>query len=322
MGIGNTAYPFFKIIEEINIMAITKQSMTKRINIITFILIAVLFTTLFLIPVAKASDDTVVRMATMILSGATDQCQTIISDSDPLYGKLVTSDDLGYDTLNNIYKAVKIIGAMWVIIIAMGHLITNIEKGQDPVESTFKVLIEIGITLIFLMNLDEVIKVIGQLGTIIVQMTTPPTPLTIEGVDEFVKDMVGEESGFAWNLKAMAVLAVPFFLSFLAIIACKFAMYQIILEIGIRKAFAPMAVADVYQEGLRSPGVRYLKKFLALFVRLACAVAVCAIMAPLALNAAQEGEGFMKCANLLIMNFTAIGFIFKSGEVENDIVGV
>ena len=302
--------------------------MRKRINILTVCLVIVCFILSFSMPLAKADlNETIANMSETILMGTSEMAAEILSDSDGLYNKIVISNPMGIDQFEKFYKAVKVIGRFLVIILAMGHLISNIEKGQDPVECVFKVLIEIGISLIIIMNLDKIISILGQLGTWFITTagdSVEPKSPHLAASDLLVSLTGDDDGGFGWRLGAIAMLSLPFFLSFAAMIACKFAFYQIILEIGIRKCFAPVAVADIYQEGLRSPGARYLKKFVALFIRLAAAILICNIMGSLSESVDIMGNPhgvLMGVAELLILNFTAVGFIFKTGEIANDVVG-
>lgn len=301
--------------------------MRKRINILTVCLVIVCFILSFSMPLAKADlNETIVEMSQQILLGTNAMVDGALKS--PLYTNLVSSPTMGYSEFENFYKAVKVIGGFLVIILAMGHLISNIEKGQDPVECVFKVLIEIGISLIIIMNLDKLISILGQLGTWFIETSGTVDPAAA-GADptSLLRALTGDDDGgFGWRLGAIAMLSLPFFMSYAANIACKFAMYQIILEIGIRKCFAPIAVADIYQEGLRSPGARYLKKFVALFLRLAAAILICTVLGKLtndaALAAASAGSGALTAiAEILVLNFTAVGFIFKTGEIANDVVG-
>ncbi len=107
-------------------------------------------------------------------------------------------------------------------------------------------------------------------------------------------------------------------------IAAKFLALQILIEIGLRRFFAPLAVADVYAEGLRSPGVRYFKKYLAVFLKLAVALLACKIgtkLTEMIPTVDSVADGFSFVFDVLVINFTVIGMMFKGGEIANDVMG-
>lgn len=103
---------------------------------------------------------------------------------------------------------------------------------------------------------------------------------------------------------------------------------QVMLEIIVRRIFAPVAIIDIYQEGLRSPGARYLKKYLATFFKLMI-IAIIGLSIPSILGnvvsmAASDGAGGTMLFLLLTaaVSFSGIGMMFKGGEIANDVLGV
>jgi len=54
-------------------------------------------------------------------------------------------------------------------------------------------------------------------------------------------------------------------------------LLTILVELVVRKMFFPMAMASICSEGMRSPGVAFMKKTLAVYLRLAMCVVVALI---------------------------------------------
>ena len=59
------------------------------------------------------------------------------------------------------------------------------------------------------------------------------------------------------------------YVAYLPMLVALFLMYSAIFELKIRQILAPMAVATISYEGARGSGVRFLKKYLACFLKIA-----------------------------------------------------
>ena len=77
---------------------------------------------------------------------------------------------------------------------------------------------------------------------------------TIEGVSNLIN---GGVAGF--------IGAILMYFTFYAILT---SVYGLLFEMVIRKIFAPVAMADFATEGVRSPGARYLKNYLGVYIRI------------------------------------------------------
>ncbi len=313
-------------------MELLLRNKKNLINITAILLIITSVYLLFVLPIAYAdnSDEGVMEMARIICSGVFNDLKDIIDSNDTagFYATYVEATDLPAGGLKTIYDGMKLIAGLWVIAIAMSRLITNIDKGQDEMESVWKCLIEIGITLIFLMELDNIVSAIALAGHEIINWAGGATGNAAVS-DDIARQLVksvgkGQDSGdWIWELSVRVNLAIPYFLTFLVKIVARFILYQLIIEIAIRKAFMPFAVADIYQDGLRSPGARYLKKFAACFLKLAMSIAVAGMIGPLIGGVFSGGGNWPeKEITAIVLNFTAVGFMFKTGEFANDVMGV
>ena len=100
--------------------------------------------------------------------------------------------------------------------------------------------------------------------------------------------------------------------------------FSIILELGVRRIFFPLAIVDVYGEGMRSSGMRYMKKYLACWVRMALCIAV-AYLGNLLITTVNSVGGVAAAdtfLNQIAIGYTTIAVMLKGQDVANDIVGV
>lgn len=302
----------------------TIQQKKKCVILSSRILIAAFAIILFIFPAAFADDNEFqIAMATQITSGVFD----VINDcmTGDMYNYMVNGDYEGATAV--AYVSIKMLGAFIVVAIALGRIFQNVERGLDPMECVFKALTEIGIAGMFIMYLDKIMSALATIGTTIVGYVNSlgSAEDAVLSAEELLIALTGDSTGgFFWQIKTIGMLVFPWVCSLLISVVAKFAIYQILFEIGIRKTFAPLAVADIYQEGLRSPGVRYLKRYLAVFIKLAICALTCFICN--AITAAGGGastatEWLTYLFDIIAINFTCVGFMFKTGEYANDIVG-
>lgn len=293
----------------------------SRIIMVVFTLFVLFF------PQARADDnDLQIAMAQQVLGGvfgALNECL-----SSPVYG-VVTAETFTTGAIATFYNSIKVLGAMWVIILALSRMLTNIEREEDKMQCIFKAMLEIGIAGMLIMYLGELMNGIMLIGTAINDNVSGLLPsgdsASVEAAKQLLRTMTGKDHGsFAWEIYAFAMLAFPWICSLLLSVAAKFMMYQLYFEIGIRRAFAPIAVADIYQEGLRSPGARYFKRFFAVYIKIAmCYMAawLCQSLSGAAGSYADTGGAIKYIFEIIAINFTCIGVMMKAGEMANDVVG-
>lgn len=270
----------------------------------------------------------------------------------------ITAHSTGFDSTYGIgmatgaYQSLCVLGILLAVAFAMIRLFQNLERGADPMESIFKILIEICIVSMIMINVDAIMKWICRLGTYICELlndSVTSTSASINSID-IVFNLGGlktptECGGLAIALKQLEDVDVPLLgiyfwkmgikndllIPELCTIVCKiiaqFVVIQLMFELGIRKLFAPFAIADIYGEGLRSPGMRYMKKYLEVFIKMAICLMVSVLGGSLMTMAAagftDPNVGFMETMFAIIATeFTCMGVMLKAGEYANDIVGV
>lgn len=88
-----------------------------------------------------------------------------------------------------------------------------------------------------------------------------------------------------------------------------------VIEMCLRMLFAPIGMSNLYSNGSNAPGIRYMKKLLAVALQGVLIYAVI-IIYPILLS---TGVNLVKS---VAMTFVAVGAAAKSQSVANDIVGV
>lgn len=288
-------------------------------------------------------------MSVQITTGVTDIIVDTFAPADPaklspgaaMFQTVVGDSLLDEPGIREFMTGLGMIGFAIACGIAVVHFYDATIKGADAVEQAFKLMIEIAIVAIIMLQLNHLVKLLTDAGGAIIQNLNPVKDSgdAAEQALSLLKSIgvVGQNStdgkvgGLKW-FKALGILIIPYVLSLLLQIGAYFAAFSLILEIGIRRLFMPFAIADIYGEGMRSPGMRYLKKYFAVFIKIAVCLAVAVLTSILqesSIDLLGQTEGIkntlaqtlsMIMATLAI-NFTSIGVMFKGGEYANDIVG-
>lgn len=125
-------------------------------------------------------------------------------------------------------------------------------------------------------------------------------------------------------------------LSLLPMLASMYLMYSMIFELKLREMFAPVAVATVGYEGARSTGVRFLKKYLACFIRIALYFVIAAMgyaltqhfyaeTLKIAMTAGNDKEITVSAVTSIILMFGSNALaaltMMQSGALADEIVG-
>ena len=106
-------------------------------------------------------------------------------------------------------------------------------------------------------------------------------------------------------------------------------LFFIALQLLIRRLLAPIALADVTIEGTRSPGVRYLKRYFALYLQcviiLVFAAFLCWFMKEIVIYSSETTDLSnlfkMRLVVLMIGMTTFTAGISQSGNLANEIIG-
>lgn len=320
-------------------LSIDKQK--KLINYMTILVIICAFVFLLAVPTALAAEvdknDMPHTMADYIQTGVAKSIINIYKGTDQfgnVKDEFVKNNMSSISGISTGADAIKGVAGALVVLIALANFFENVQKGQEEMEAVFKVIIEICVAGMFIINLNPIMTKIGEVGDYFVtQFVNDPSKgaATDSTTKQILMVLTGKDCGtFIWWTQAVITLFLPWLATLIMTIAAKFLMLQVFIEIGVRKIFTPIAVADIYREGFRSPGARWLKRYFAVFLKLAMILAVVAIGSHL-LNKLDVSsfmgadktifDVFEYFINIIAIQFTIVGFMFKTSELANEVVG-
>ena len=221
--------------------------------------------------------------------------------------------------MKNVYGVLQTIGFMLVVLYAMLEVLDAISR--ESVNAN--VFIRAGIKLLIaLLLISEGLNILEAL----VEFSNDVLNTISFGGDG--GPIATEESLF--NLYAplnplsrMGAFLMNLLLSILPFIIYMFTAYARWAEIAVRGAFAPIAMANIYQGGMNSSGMRYLKKILALCLSGAMMYLAVALKISYQnmMGAGITGLGVTGGLDTVIFELVFIAVIIKSKSWANDIVG-
>lgn len=127
---------------------------------------------------------------------------------------------------------------------------------------------------------------------------------------------------------------MPYIISLGCSVVIYFMIYSRFIDITIRAAFAPIGMADIFQNGLNSNGIKYFKKFLAALLQGAVMAAILIggnILSSALVISESEPESFLagitnaagvNDGGQLIIYLCVAGLLIKSKSIASDIIGV
>ena len=123
----------------------------------------------------------------------------------------------------------------------------------------------------------------------------------------------------------------------IVILIVRVVAYSILIELCVRRVFFPLALVNVVSDGTRGPGIRYVKRFGAVYLRMILMISSFYVAGALSsteikvyLESVTEGDlvmlfnsynGFVFLAKVIIYDVTALMFTKRASELANEALG-
>ena len=136
---------------------------------------------------------------------------------------------------------------------------------------------------------------------------------------------------------AESIVTLMEYIVYAPMLICMFLVFSAIFEVKLRQIFAPIAVAAIAYEGGRSTGVRFLKKYMACFVKIALYFTIAAIGAEMTIffyykvatvkdfagtDGVMAPENVINLIMMIGSNIVAAMSMMQIGGLGDEIVGV
>lgn len=244
------------------------------------------------------------------------------------------------DCFSAIMISIAIVGLINAIISFAKSVKEISERGLDITEAMFRCSSTFLIMIVLIINASRILDLGTNIGEYIIEAIANNLPITSNDAlaDLSMKTITGHSNGgILWWIQSTVILIIPYIISLILNIAANFLTFSILLELGIRRILAPLQVVNLMEDGFRGPGMRYLKKYIATFLKVGVCLLVCAFGSVLTMIAMEDvaasmnggssfGTTLTDCLNFVLyvvtINLTVVGFMSKGGELANEAMGV
>lgn len=231
------------------------------------------------------------------------------------------TDQIGL--LDSLIKSMQVIGMALVLVYVLIEIVNDAKNGKVTLDLLFRAGIKLVLAGAVILYANELIVAVEKAMFEIVKLVS-------EGWEETADPInwpnVYNPFKFILNLIVVIILRVILLpLSWIIELIIKIQTYSLLLEVSIRKVFIPISLATVVQDGERGPGVRYIKKFAALYIKMAILITAFYLAGLLPITVGVDKQGivgiFDVVGGVIIMDLAALAFTSKASALANEVMG-
>lgn len=269
---------------------------------------------------------------------------------DPVNGYSISGGTFS-NAVKGLTTAMQAFAGVYLAVIIISELFTSVMSGRDPIEGICQAFFQVGVGGIMIVNAPYIISLLISIGVELINSASTinsgilgsKNGSTVSAKD--ILDIIVGEGGYDMTLaegkhgldlvgayirmfgmqaKCICTLIVPWIGAVIATGVSFFLIIQVCIEVALRKVLVPFAIVDIYKEGIRSPGIRYMKKILVSVLKIMMIVVISKLTAGLSalLVTNLEGNVLIGLAMMVIAQFSAIGVMFKGGDYVSDALNV
>lgn len=187
--------------------------------------------------------------------------------------------------MKGLASALKAIAFLIIVYHMLLTLTKELERGQMTTESWLRVLLAFVLPCVLIIEYDVIINVIAKigqwmyetLGDIKIDKVTVdgksfssyarPTCKKLRQIPSYLGKLV--KYLMCW-VKGLLLTLIYGIVNIIIIIIILSGIMSNFVELVIRHFFVPLAIANISHEGVRSAGVRYIKKYLGCYIKIGC----------------------------------------------------
>lgn len=263
-----------------------------------------------------------------------------------------TVNALNTGVISDVIGIFKGLAASLVILFFLIELLNEAQKDFVTFERLTVMLLRLLAVTVLIMNLEMIVNGLEELSVLIFNAVkdlagsssnsfeifgeSAATGYRYSEVEKEMKDALGK-AGIKQALMVVLQLLIPWLISRLCYVVAYVIAVGRSIELIVRAIFSPIGVANLFEDGTRSSGFRYLKKFAACALQLG-AIAVILYASNALCNSliGSLSDGYMTITkdNLLdvlgssalwsmsAIQLAVIGITLKAQSICNDILGV
>lgn len=233
--------------------------------------------------------------------------------------------------IGDAYAALKVTGLTLMLLYFFLSIMDKVTSEQLSVEIFIRKLILLAVGIITILYGYEIFSAIIDYSNFLIQDTAVFMDDMRAGTSLELLKKVKEvlECGNSSLVQALCAIGVilQYIIYFIAQLAMTVVVFVVgvsrLIEIIIRFIFAPIGLAPIVHDGMRSSGFRYIKKFAACCINGAVIVCIAylASILPNFFTADNVGVVFAVCSKIAFPLAT-IALVFRCQNIADEIIGV
>ncbi len=226
-----------------------------------------------------------------------------------------------FSLVDDFYQVIEPVGLALVITFFFLELLDSATKDNFTVEHFARSLIKLVITTIVIENSVSIFNTMMYIGYALAN--------SIKLVDDYnitpdnIVNSLGGGTLFA-DIILILQLFIPWFISLIIRVGIIFACVGRALDMLIKCAFAPIGLSDMFTEGLRSSGVRYLKNFLASCLSAVIMVAALRLGGSIQQAVLSSNSGFFNSISsiltVIVFQAATLSLVMKSQSIARELI--
>lgn len=274
-------------------------------------------------------DALVVLFGNGLLNDIADFLSTINSATTDALNNGVISDAIG------IFKG---LAASLVILFFLVELLNEAQKDFVTFERLTVMLMRLLAVTIIVMNLELVVNGLEELSVTIFDAVkdlagnssnsfeifgeNAATGYRYSEVEDDLKDALGD-AGIKQALMVILQLLIPWLICRLCYVVAYVIAVGRSIELIVRAIFSPIGVANLFEDGTRSSGIRYLKKFASCALQLG-AIAVILYASSALCNTLIDtlSDGYMTITKDNILDVLASSALWSMSAIQLAVIGI
>lgn len=239
--------------------------------------------------------------------------------------------------VKNVFDIFLIAGILLSLVYFVSYILDKVTHQEVTIESMARSILELALALLLISNAWNVSQAFMNLGDAIYDETA--STFNIENgnantafIDDMYKDLTDDSDNFPVSILKSTYLKLLYGTKYMPIsIGTTIASVAMVaagitrgVTIIIYTIYFPLGIANIYGNGLHSPGMRYMKKYAAACISGAIMVAI-SVAGQAIQVAILNTDGVSKVTGpiySLAVTFVVVTMMFKSQSFANDIVGV
>ena len=237
-----------------------------------------------------------------------------------------------------VMKCVYVIAGGIMAVNLLIEVIHESERGEFNGDSVIRIVTKMTVAMVCILYADEFVRAIQEIGKILVETISAQAgkaellyknSASIEWINN-MKAAADETAGMGTWSATPAIIETTGFASpilKLMTLAIKTVSYALFIEIAIRKAFVPIAMVGIVNDGPRSPGIRYLQKYFCVYLKMAIVIVALSVANIIVYTTQMTyGSGFSSIMTSLYdawkVKAAALIFIKNGSSMAEEIMGI